>query len=212
MLAPIHQLKAIHRRPTANRASHGSHYQSLTCTFVSPPRNFGRCFELTRKTLSSSQTSCPTGTKKTVAQPLRRQGLTLLEVILSLAIFVGSIAAISKLIEVGTRSAQYNQLLTRAVVLAESKIGEIVIGLVPLDTAGGSDSFSEDPAWEWQLDSFEGPVAGLNIVSVTVTPSASGELANSLETVSYTLSRWMRDPNYTTTLEESEAESLGETP
>ena len=129
-----------------------------------------------------------------------RKGITLLEVILGLAIFVGSIAIISKLVELGVRASQFAQLHTRAVILAQSKMAEIVAGILPLESASG-DVFPEDPAWQWQLDVSDGPVSGLNWVSITVIPSSTGELATNREPVEFTLSRWLLDPSYMADLE-----------
>jgi general secretion pathway protein I len=123
---------------------------------------------------------------------MRRSGITLLEVILALAIFVGSLAVISKLVEIATRGARYAQLQTRAVLLAESKMGELVAGIEPLGSGSGG-SFTNDPAWRWELAISDGPVVGVKWVHLTVAPSAAGELAN--ERMEYTLSRWMLDPS-----------------
>lgn len=138
----------------------------------------------------------------------RRGGLTLLEVILGLAIFVSSLAVISSLVQIGVRAAQYTQLMNRATLLAESKMGEAVAGIVPLDSLGG-EIFPEDPAWQWQLTSSEGPVPGLRWVGITVFPSQSGELAAHSETLQYTLSRLVLDPMYDPTLAGSSSSVLG---
>lgn len=129
-----------------------------------------------------------------------RTGLTLLEVILALAIFVMSIAVISKLVELGVRASQYTQLQTRAVMLAQSKMGEFVAGILPLDSASG-DTFVEDPAWQWQAAISDGPVDGLKWVSITVAPASTGELATNRERVEFTLSRWLLDPSYSADLD-----------
>jgi hypothetical protein len=123
-----------------------------------------------------------------------------MEVILGLAIFVGSIAIVSKLMELGVRASQYARLHTRAVVLAESKMGEILAGVVTLDDTGG-DVFPEDAAWQWNLAVSDGPVEGLRWVSVTVSPSSSGELATNREPVEFTLSRWVLDPSFSAGLD-----------
>ncbi len=142
------------------------------------------------------------------------RGLTLLEVILGLAIFVGSLAVLTKLVELGVRGSQFAQLHTRAVILAESKMGEIVAGLVPLNASGGR--FEEDAAWQWQATVADGPVAGLAWVSITVGPSATGELASHRGEVEFTLSRWVLDPEYSAELdaaaEEMEAVQSEATP
>lgn len=137
-----------------------------------------------------------------------RSGLTLIEVILALAIFVGSIAIVSKLTELGVRASQYARLHTRAVMLAESKMGELLAGIVTLDEATG-DVFTEDPAWQWQLSVSDGPVDGLRWVTITVVPSSTGELATNREPVEFTLSRWLLDPTYAADLDMAVSEMGG---
>src|SRR5262245_49789684 len=136
--------------------------------------------------------------------PSSPRGITLMEVILGLAIFVGSIAIVSKLIELGVRASQYARLHTRAVVLAESKMGEFVAGVASLDGSTG-DSFPEDSAWQWQLSVSDGPVEGLRWITVTVPPASSGELASNREPVEFSLSRWLLDPKYTADLDSAAA-------
>jgi len=136
---------------------------------------------------------------------VKARGLTLLEVILGLAIFVGSLAVLTRLVELGVRASQFAQLHTRAVIMAESKMGEIMAGLVPLDAATGG-TFEEDPAWQWQSAISDGPVAGLAWVSITVGPAAGGELASHRGEIEFTLSRWVLDPEYSAELEAAAAE------
>jgi type II secretion system protein I len=131
----------------------------------------------------------------------RRAGITLTEVLLGLAIFVGALAVLSKLIHIGVRASEFAQLHTRAVLLAESKMGELTAGIVPISSSGAV--FLEDPAWQWQLSVSDGPVAGLKWVSIEVHPAPGGELANNREPVEFTLSRWMMDPEYFTELDQS---------
>jgi general secretion pathway protein I len=133
-----------------------------------------------------------------------RPGITLMEVILGLAIFVGSVAIVSKLVELGVRASQYARLQTRAVLLAESKMGEVVAGIVPLDGAG-SDVFAEDPAWQWELSVSDGAVDGLRWVTLTVAPAASGELSTNREALGFSLSRWLLDPSYGADLDSAAA-------
>ena len=128
-----------------------------------------------------------------------RGGMTLTEVLLALAIFVGALAVLSKLIHIGVRASEFAQLHTRAVLLAESKMGELTAGIEPISSSG--EVFLEDPAWRWQLSVSDGPVAGLKWVSITVVPASGGELANNREPVEFTLGRWMMDPEYMASLE-----------
>ena len=131
----------------------------------------------------------------------RRNGLSLLEVLFALAILVASLSVLTKLVELGRRASEFAQLHTRAVLLAESKMGELVAGIEPIGSTGGG-TFLEDPAWQWQLTVTDGPVDGLKWVSVTVAPSPTGELADNREPVEFTLSRWLMDPDYFESLDQ----------
>jgi prepilin-type N-terminal cleavage/methylation domain-containing protein len=64
-----------------------------------------------------------------------RPGLTLLEVIVSLAIFLLSLVAISRLIELGTSTANRANHQSECLRLAQCKMSELVAGKFPLDGA-----------------------------------------------------------------------------
>ncbi len=152
-------------------------------------------------------TICPTSPPGPAAKrPEAAPGLTLLEVILGLAIFVGSIAILSQLVHLGIRATRYAQLQTRAVMLAESKMNEIVAGLVSTDSVG-VQQFEQDPAWQWQLTTDQGTLNGLLWVTVTVTPAPGGELAEYAGEIKYTLGRCIFDASV---IEEALAESQAE--
>ena len=133
-----------------------------------------------------------------------RNGLSLLEVLFALAILVASLSVLSKLVELGVRASEFAQLHTSAILLAESKMGELVAGIEPINSTGGG-SFLEDPAWQWQLTVASGPVDGLKWVSITVSRSPTGELAHNREPIDFTLSRWVMDPDYFDSLDQAAA-------
>ena len=124
-----------------------------------------------------------------------RPAFTLLEVILALAILVGALAVVSKLVELSARSALYARYHARAIELAESKMQEVVAGLVPLDLTG-AQSFDEDPDFQWELQVADGPITGLKLVRIYVTPSGGGRLAGFREPVSFELVRYVLDRDY----------------
>lgn len=117
-----------------------------------------------------------------------RKGLSLLEVVVALAIFMGAIAAIGQLISTGVRGAVQARLQSQAVLRAETKMAEVVAGAVSLH--GASGSFADDPAWAWSVSSAAGTQAGLYIVDVTVTHQSATTAGNQ----SYSLRRLVRDP------------------
>ena len=117
-----------------------------------------------------------------------RRGLTLFEVIISLAIFVGSIAAIGQLIASGVRGAVEAKMRTQAVIRCETKMAELVAEIVPFQPSSGT--FPDDPSWQWSTSINPSPQANLYIVEVTTThPSPAGKFD-----VSFSLRRFVRDP------------------
>ena len=68
----------------------------------------------------------------------KRSGLSLIEVILSLAIFMMSLAAIGQLVTMGSDRGLDARFTMRGTRLAESKMAEIEVGAVGLDLRGGS--------------------------------------------------------------------------
>lgn len=117
-----------------------------------------------------------------------RRGLSLFEVVIALAIFMASIAAIGQLISTGARSAVYSRLETQAVVRCESKLAEILAGITPTQQAGGG-TFSDDPSWSWTVSVASAQHENLFIVDVTVSHAANSGMGR----VSYSLRRLVRD-------------------
>ena len=79
-----------------------------------------------------------------------RSGLTLLEVLIALSIFVAAFAAISQLFTLGSRAAIQASLETQAVLRCESKLAEVVAGIESLEAADGT-AYEDDPRWVWSL-------------------------------------------------------------
>lgn len=121
--------------------------------------------------------------------PVGRSGFSLLEVILAMAILVGSLAVISQLIDLGAGNAVEARLRTDAILRCESKMQEIVAGVLPAESTSPA-LFDDDPMWQWSVDVEPGVSAGLLGVTVTVAQTTS----QSATPVSYSLHRWLRDP------------------
>ena len=100
----------------------------------------------------------------------RRSGMSLIEVLVSLAIFLLSLAAIGSLVDSGSNralSARYQNTGTR---LAASKMAEVEAGVIAVSTGGSGDfSADGDDGWTWTVDSIASDVS--NVYSVTVTVS-----------------------------------------
>lgn len=120
-----------------------------------------------------------------------RQGLTLLEVVLAVAILGFSIAAISQLMWIGYRSAVEARARTEMVMLCDTKMAEIAAGVLPLASVGGQP-IPEAPQWLYFVEVQNSQLLGL--LTVTVTVAQSPEVAASPITMS--IVRFMPDPSY----------------
>ena len=101
--------------------------------------------------------------------PMRRSeqrgGMTLLEVLVAMAVFLMGLAGIAQLIEFGTDNAVEAARTTAATRLCQSKMAEVEAGVVPV-TESTSGTFEEEPLWQWSVE-IGAPVAP-NTYPVTV--------------------------------------------
>jgi general secretion pathway protein I len=123
-----------------------------------------------------------------------RPGMTLLEVILALAIFLFTLAAISQLFSMATDQAADIQFQSRATRLAQSKMSEYVSGVMDFGSNGtSSGTFDpEEPDWNWNADVMPDGSAQ-NLYHVTITVSRDMPLRGKIQT---TLTQWVFDPRY----------------
>jgi type II secretory pathway pseudopilin PulG len=99
---------------------------------------------------------------------MRRGGITLLEVVISLAIFMVSLVAIGSLISTGSDRARDVQLQAQALFLCQGKLAELNAGIEPL-SAQKDAAFPNLPDWHWSADCAQnGEVSGLWDVTVRV--------------------------------------------
>jgi general secretion pathway protein I len=121
--------------------------------------------------------------------PIGRRGLSLFEVLISLAIFLGSLAIIAQLVDTGVRGAVRARLQSQAIIRCESKLAEVVSGAIPFQQTGETP-FPDDPAWRWSVALLPGPYPDLYIIEVTTTH----HVGNDPQGVSFALQRMIRDP------------------
>ena len=100
------------------------------------------------------------------ARPPQRAGLSLLEVLIALAIFLMSLAAIASLVDFGAERAQAAAMTTLGTRLAQSKLAEVEAGLTPPNSAE-SGAFDDEPDWTYTLE--PGAALAANTYPVTVT-------------------------------------------
>jgi len=77
--------------------------------------------------------------------------MTLLEVVLSLAIFLFSITAISQLLSLSTQAVVEGNQRSQAGMMCQSKLAEVLAGVLPFSGTGYAP-FEEDADWEWMMD------------------------------------------------------------
>lgn len=133
-------------------------------------------------------TRCPPHSSAT--RHARRSGLTLLEILLSLAIFFGSLVILAQLAWSGSRAAVQARLKTQAIIRCEGKLAEVLAGIEPLQPKSRVP-FPDNSAWSWSLTISETTYPDLLQLDVMVSHSGNNRLAN----VEFNLRRWMRDPS-----------------
>jgi prepilin-type N-terminal cleavage/methylation domain-containing protein len=97
-----------------------------------------------------------------------RRGLSLLEVLVALIIFLLAFVALGHLVTVGGDLALETQQQVQAADLCQTKMAEVIAGAVPL-TPQSAVPFEEDPAWQWSLDCEQNNFPGLWNVTVQVS-------------------------------------------
>jgi general secretion pathway protein I len=101
---------------------------------------------------------------------MRRPGVSLLEVLIALAIFLLCFAAIGQLVDVAADHALSTRFQNTGTRLAVSKMHEVEIGAIPVSTGGSGDfSADGDDGWQWTVTSSATDIA--NVYSVTVSVS-----------------------------------------
>jgi general secretion pathway protein I len=120
-----------------------------------------------------------------------RTGLTLLEVIISVAIFLGGLTAIMQALALGQRSELSARLQSAAVVRAEAVMAEMISGASELAASAGN-RFDDDEVgnWEWSAEVVDAGVTGLLQITVLVEHKPGGEEPNA----AFSVVRYVRDP------------------
>jgi general secretion pathway protein I len=98
-------------------------------------------------------------------RPARRPGLSLLEILLSLAIFLLSLVAIGGLVDSGSDRGVSAAMQAAGTRLAQSKLAEVEAGAIPVGT-GGQGTFPDEPEWNWSVEPT--PAGVPNVYQVTV--------------------------------------------
>lgn len=118
------------------------------------------------------------------------RAFTLYEVVLAIAILLGAMTVMSKLIATGSRASMRAQLQTQAMLLCQSKLSEVIAGVEPLVSVQGAPFDSTAPGWIWSLDVAPGPRENLLALHVHVVLPGKGPTPRARTS----LVRWLRDP------------------
>ena len=120
---------------------------------------------------------------------VQRAGLTLLEILLSLAIFFGALAMLAQISWNGARAAIQARLKTQAIIRCEAKLAEVLSGYEKMQQRSGVQ-FPDNPSWTWSLTISDTTFPDLLQLDVMVSHSGNNRLGHA----EFNLRRWMRDP------------------
>ncbi|WP_437226179.1 type IV pilus modification PilV family protein [Planctomicrobium sp. SH661] len=118
-----------------------------------------------------------------------RRGISLFEVVLALAIFIGALTAITQVLRTGSRAAVRAQLESQAVLLAEQRMNEVVAGVQSLEGVNRVP-FDGKSNWYWTLNISDSGTPNLLRLEVIVEHADKDDKNK----VSYRLARLLRDP------------------
>lgn len=172
----------------------------------------------------SNATSCVVLTDcENAPRGVVREGFSLLEVILALGLLSMSLALIMEVNRTALRSAAAARDLTKARLLCESKMAEVVAGIMPLETVdeisfadeeyvsmssdelGSLDDFETNASlldtelWYYSIETLLLDENGLTEVRVSVWRDTEGRV----EPKPFTLVRWVVDEEVVAMLNES---------
>jgi general secretion pathway protein I len=127
---------------------------------------------------------------------MRRSAFTLFEVLLALAILVGAIATLGELLRGGLISAERARDLSRATLICEGKMAQIVAG-VQLPETVSRIPVEDDLTGEWIYSVEVTDTASPYLLSVRVT--VQRDVPDEKNPVTSTLVRWVKSPFIETT-------------
>ena len=130
-----------------------------------------------------------------------RQGFTLLEIILALAILAGALAALGEVMRLGDQNSSLTRDETQAQILASSVMDELMAGARP-PTAVNSAAFDlkTEPPW---IYSIEITPTQQHAELLAIRVRVEQQLLPEQEPARYDLVRWVLNPDYVTSLQTS---------
>ncbi|MFO0944692.1 MAG: prepilin-type N-terminal cleavage/methylation domain-containing protein [Planctomycetota bacterium] len=101
------------------------------------------------------------------------RGFSLLEVLVALAIFVGSVAALSRLVLLGVENAEYSRWQAEAMMIAECRLAELQSGILTVNSVGTYPS-TEAVGWQWTMSATSEALTGLYRVQFEIKNISGG--------------------------------------
>jgi hypothetical protein len=121
-------------------------------------------------------------------------------VILALTLLAGSVAVLGEISRLALRNASMTRDLSRAQMLCESKMSEVVSGITaasPVEKAPFDPTMepgvSDDSNWVFSIDTDASAPGEQGLISVRVT--VTRDVPAGQHPVEFSLVRWMPDPN-----------------
>lgn len=138
-----------------------------------------------------------------VTATTRRTGLSLLEVVISMAVLATSVAVLSQLLDSARWAAIRTSYENQAIIYAESLLSEILAS-DSLPVSVTEEIIEEDPAWLYGLQVEEMEFSTLSQVTLTVMHKNDNGVINA----EVTLVRWMAHFSETTETSSSSATTV----
>lgn len=98
---------------------------------------------------------------------MKRQGLTILEVLVAVAIFLMAVVVIGQLLQMAGERAMEVRFQSEAAQLCQSKLAELSAGAIPFESQGDTP-LEEDESWLCSVEAEQGNVVGVWKVRVSM--------------------------------------------
>jgi len=122
----------------------------------------------------------------------RREGITLLEIVLALGLMAIAMTLLAQLVFIGNRAARGARDLSKAQLYCESVMSEVVAGIMAPDSVSLTP-LDADPKWLYSIDVGTTSSETLNAVRVTVQQDTE-----STRPTTFTMTQWISSATATT--------------
>lgn len=120
-----------------------------------------------------------------------RSGLSLVEVLLSIAILGGAMVVISNMYFLAYRSAVRARTINDANILCDTVMAELAAGAIPASSISGQ-TFQDNPEWAYSVEIGSSMQPGLLVATVIVQQADP----NVAVPVTVSIVRFLPDPDY----------------